>query len=234
MYILIGTEAWLLKFIKSSQDMVNSGDTGAVAIFNEFNKTIMPDQPLSDSEIKDVISYIKLQSESGITIDLSKPIVLSSGLTLDEARDNEFTIGRKLFSGENHLKNNGPACISCHNVLNDELISGGLLALDLTNAFTRLTGPGVHNIISNPPFPVMKTAYTNHPVTDDEAFYLTAFLKSADFVSSLQDPNIPQQNFLYAGIVGGVVLFGFYGGIWWNRKRKAVNHKIYKRQIVSH
>lgn len=229
------TEDWLLKFIKSSQSMVNGGDADAVAIFNEYNKTIMPDQVLTDAEIKEIISYIKYQSESGvITIDISKPIVHSSGVTLDEARDNEFEIGRKLFSGENHLTNKGPACISCHNVVNDELISGGLLAIDLTNAFARLTGPGIHNIISNPPFPVMKTAYANHPVTGDEAFYLTAFLKNSDFVSSIQEPNIPQQNFLYSGIIGGVVLFGLYGGIWWNRKRKAVNHKIYKRQITSY
>lgn len=225
------SESWLLKFIKSSQSMVNSGDAEAVAIFNEYNKTIMPDQNLSDTEIKDVLNYIQLQSTGGVTV--SQPIVLSTGLTLDQARDNEFIIGRKLFSGEQRLANGGPACISCHNVVNDELMSGGLLSLDLTTAITRLGENGVHSIISNPPFPVMNASFVNNPVTSDEAFYLTAFLKSADFVSSIQEPGVPQERFLYAGIVGEIVLFALYGGIWWNRKRKSVNHSIYKRQLKS-
>ncbi|MDY0083305.1 MAG: cytochrome c [Ignavibacteriaceae bacterium] len=225
-------ESWLIKFIKSSQSMVNSGDHDAVAVFNEYNKTIMPDQNLSDAEIKDVLSYIKQQS-TGVVVTEAQPIVLSTGLTLEEARDNEFTIGRNLFSGEQRLTNGGPACISCHNVVNDEVASGGLLALDLTNTVTRLSVNGVHSIISSPPFPVMKAAYTDHQITEDEQFYLTAFLKNADFVASLQDPAVPQQRFLYAGIVGGVILFGIYGSIWWNRKRKSVNDSIFNRQLKS-
>ena len=225
-------ESWLIKFIKSSQSMVNSGDPDAVAIFNEYNKTIMPDQNLSDTEIKDVLSYIKQQS-TGVVVTEAQPIVLSTGLTLEEAKSNEFNIGRNLFSGDQGLTNGGPACISCHNVVNDEVMSGGLLALDLTQAVTRLGVNGVHSIIATPPFPVMKAAYINHQITQDEAFYLTAFLKNADFVASLQEPAAPQERFLYAGIIGAIILFGIYGGIWWNRKRKSVNDSIFKRQLKS-
>lgn len=53
------TEAWLLKFIKSSQTMVKSGDKTAVAVFNENNKIPMPDQNLTNEQIKDVLGYIK-------------------------------------------------------------------------------------------------------------------------------------------------------------------------------
>lgn len=226
------SEKWLLKFIKSSQSVIKSGDADAVALFNEFNKTIMPDQNFSDAEIKDVLAYIKQQSSGGAVTEV-QPIVLSNGLTLEQARDAEFTTGRMLFDGEQRLTNKGPACISCHNVVNDELKSGGLLALDLTTVVTRLGVNGVHSIISNSPFPVMNSAYVNHPVTNDEAFYLTAFLKNADFVSSIQEPAVPQERFLYTGIVGVVILFGLYGGIWWNRKRKSVNNSIYKRQLKS-
>lgn len=225
------TEKWIISFVKSSQGMVKSGDADAVAIFNEYNKTIMPDQNLSDGDIKEVLSYIQQQSTGVVTV--SQPIALNTGLTLDQARDNEFTIGRKLFSGEKRLTNGGPACISCHSVVNDELMSGGLLSLDLTTAITRLGENGVHSIISNPPFPVMNASFVNNPVTSDEAFYLTAFLKNADFVSSIQEPAVPQERFLYAGIVGGIVLFALYGGLWWNRKRKSVNHSISKRQLKS-
>lgn len=226
------SEDWLLKFIKSSQSMIKSGDPVAVAIFNDYNKTIMPDQNLSDTEIKDVLSYIQAQSTGG-TVTVSQPIALSSGLTLDQAQDNEFTIGRKLFSGEQRLTNGGPACISCHNVVIDQLMSGGLLSLDLTTAITRLGENGVHSIILNPPFPVMNAAFVNNPVTSDEAFYLTAFLKNADLVSSTQKPAVPQERFLFAGVLGTIILFALYGVIWWNRKRKSVNYSIYKRQLKS-
>lgn len=53
------SEAWLLKFIKSSQTMVKSGDKEAVAVFTENNKIPMPDQNLTPQQIKDVLAYVK-------------------------------------------------------------------------------------------------------------------------------------------------------------------------------
>ncbi|MEK7696869.1 MAG: cytochrome c, partial [Pseudomonadota bacterium] len=52
-------EDWLLKFTKSSQTLVKSGDKTAVALFEEFNKIPMPDQALSDEQIKKVLAHIK-------------------------------------------------------------------------------------------------------------------------------------------------------------------------------
>lgn len=52
-------EAWLLKWVRSSQAMVKEGDTSAVRLFNENNKVVMPDQPLDDAEIRSVFAYIK-------------------------------------------------------------------------------------------------------------------------------------------------------------------------------
>ena len=37
------SQEWLLSFIKSSASMVNSGDADAKAIFEEYNKLLMPD-----------------------------------------------------------------------------------------------------------------------------------------------------------------------------------------------
>lgn len=51
-------QTWLLSFIKSSQSMVKKGDPIAVKLFNEFNKIPMPDQNLTDVQIKDVLAYI--------------------------------------------------------------------------------------------------------------------------------------------------------------------------------
>jgi hypothetical protein len=128
------------------------------------------------------------------------------------------------------FENRGVACISCHNVINKEVISGGLLGLDLTTAYTRLSGSGVNTIISNSPFPVMQHAYTNHRVSQDEAYYLTVFLKHTDSLYTSQKPSGSDSGFVLSGILGAVALFGLYGGIWWNRKHKPVNDKVFKRQ----
>jgi len=227
------TEDWIINFVKSSQGMIKSGDPDAVAIFNEFNKTIMPDQALIDDQIKDIILYIKQQSTGGGQKTMTTELVHSSGMTLEFAGEDEVLKGKNLFLGNTRLTNRGPACISCHNVNFANTPAGGLLALDLTNTFSKLSETGIGAIISNPPFPVMNTAYKNHMITQDETFYLAAFLQQVNHDSPNNQPVNYQSTFLYTGIIGTAILFGLFGGFWWNRKRKAVNHEIYKRQLKS-
>jgi len=58
-------EEWLLKWIKNSPGMVQSGDPIAVQLFNDNNKIpMLPFLSLKDSEIKSIISYIKQESEA--------------------------------------------------------------------------------------------------------------------------------------------------------------------------
>lgn len=228
------SEEWIISFVKSSQSMIKSGDPDAVAIFNEYNQLVMLDQNLTDAQIKDVMNYIKQQSSgSGQTTALTEEVKSSSGMLIEDAGENEITFGRNLFLGKVRLKNGGAACISCHNVTGENLSAGGLLAMDLTNTYSRLNAPGVYSIMFSSPFAVMNAAYNNNKITKDEAFYLIAFLKQADFMSPLQEPVEYQSSFLLMGLIGTVILFGLYGGIWWNRKRKPVNDKIFKRQLKT-
>ncbi|MDE1191664.1 MAG: cytochrome c [Arachidicoccus sp.] len=61
----IRSEEWIINFVHSSQTVIKSGDTAAVALFSEFNKTIMPDHSdLSNGDIKNIIAYIKQESEN--------------------------------------------------------------------------------------------------------------------------------------------------------------------------
>lgn len=54
------SEQWIINFVHSSQKVIQGGDTAAVRLYSEFNKTLMPDHPhLSDQDIKDIIAYIK-------------------------------------------------------------------------------------------------------------------------------------------------------------------------------
>jgi len=231
------TEDWIIKFVKSSQSMVKSGDSSAVSIFNEFNKVIMPDQNLSDTQIINIINYIKEKSTTVSTTDVvvTPPFTLinSLGFNLDQAGKEDVNFGRQYFTGEKRFTNGGPPCLSCHNVVKDQLISGGLLSKDLTNAFTRLNAAGVDAIISSPPFPIMRTAFTEKEITLDEKYYLLTFLKQTDKDAIYQHPVNYDKKFIYSGIVGVVILMGFFGLVWSNRKKVAVNKDIFNRQKKS-
>lgn len=53
---------WLLKWIKNSQKVIQSGDEYAVALYNEYQKNVMPSYPFSDDQITSILSYIKVES----------------------------------------------------------------------------------------------------------------------------------------------------------------------------
>ncbi|TPE45902.1 c-type cytochrome [Pontibacter mangrovi] len=57
-------EEWIIKFVQNSQELVQSGDKDAVAVFEKFNKVPMPSfgGSLAEADIKNVIAYIKEES----------------------------------------------------------------------------------------------------------------------------------------------------------------------------
>ena len=52
-------EDWLIKFIKSSQAFITSGDKKAMKVFKENDEIVMPDQPFDDNQIKKILLFIK-------------------------------------------------------------------------------------------------------------------------------------------------------------------------------
>ena len=56
-------EEWILKFVKSSQTVIKSGDKYADSLFQAFNQMVMPDQPTAtDAVVKNIIAYINTAS----------------------------------------------------------------------------------------------------------------------------------------------------------------------------
>ncbi len=83
--------------------------------------------------------------------------------------------GRRLFFGEQPLANGGSPCFGCHAVG----ARGGDLAVDLTLVQTRIGPSALLSATAKPPFPMMRAAYAQRPVTQEEALDLAAFLESA-------------------------------------------------------
>lgn len=229
---------WLVKFIQSSQSMVRDGDPDAVAIFAEYNQTVMPDAPYNADEIKSILAYIAEKSPGGTAEDPATSLSAAekadeSFRSVEEADSRDVRVGEMLFSGRQRLSGGGPSCMSCHHVKNDRMIGGGSLAKDLTAAFSRMNESGVRAIISSSPFPAMKEAYTGASITDEEVYALTAFLKYADEEQYNQHPRNYQHYMLGAGALGLAMLLTVFSMTWRSRRRKIINDRIFNRQVKS-
>ena len=54
---------WLISFIKNSSRVIQSGDAYAVALYNEYNKTLMPSHEyLTDDEIIAMLAWVEAES----------------------------------------------------------------------------------------------------------------------------------------------------------------------------
>lgn len=217
------SDEWMIQFVQHSQQMVNDGDPAAVAIFEEYAQVPMPDQPLTDAEVIEVLDYI---TETGGG-EAAAPVEYA------QATPEQVVVGQELFEGSARLTNGGPPCNSCHDVANDAVIGGGILARELTTVFGRLGEPGVRAILNNLPFPVMEQAYDGKPLTDEEVVSLVGFLQKADAEQALHQPRDYGIKLFLAGLVGTIFLFGLYSLLWKGRRRGSVNQSIYDRQVKS-
>jgi len=225
------SQEWLEEFIKSSQSMIKAGDAEAVALFEEYNSMLMPDAVASEEQIRQVLGYIESQSSGDVA---STDTGASEPVTPEEpASEEDILAGQELFQGSRRLVNSGPACNACHEVRNDAVIGGGILATELTTVFSRMGGAGVTAILGRAPFPVMQAAYEDHALTGQEVVALVAFLEYADSEQYNQLPRDYGLGLFASGVVGAGVLFGLFGFVWRGRKSGSVNQAIYDRQIKS-
>ncbi|NQU52502.1 MAG: c-type cytochrome [Bacteroidetes bacterium] len=228
--------AWVKNFIKSSQTMVKIGDADAVALFEEFNKLPMLDYKLPDTDIDAIIKYIDSFStpDSGdngtkSAADSLADVKAAEYLASIDTDENEAK-GKALFQGNRKFKNGGAACISCHHVNTSDAVQGGLLAMDLTNTFSRIGGmAGIKGILGFPPYPAMRDAYQHAALTDDESVQLQVFLMRADKKGGGVAENTVSK-LMKQGIIGVLVLLVIISLVWFKRKKRSVNYQIIKRQ----
>jgi len=217
------SEQWIIRFVQHSQELVAAGDPDALAVFEEFNRIPMPDQPLSDEQIRGIIAY----TQGAASTVAAQPAVPG------EATEEQVLMGQALFQGNTRFTHGGPTCNSCHEVTNDAVIGGGILARELTTVFSRLGGPGVRAILGSPPFPVMQRAYAGKPLTDEEVTALVGFLQRADEEHAFHQPRDYGPKLFASGIAGAAMLLGLCSLVWRGRLKGSVNQAIYDRQIKS-
>lgn len=201
-------QEWLIRFIRSSQEMVKEGDSLAVALFKEFNQIPMPNNDLTDEQILSIIDYIRKTdaAQNGEKVAKTEQTAPSDSTTAVTFTDEMANTGNALFYGFENFTNGASPCITCHRIQNGALIGGGKLSLDLTSSYSRLGQAGITAILSNPPFPVMNTALRGKNLTDDEIQSLTAMLQ---FVDQRFGNNPPKSNNGFIFIVLSLILAMF-------------------------
>ena len=217
---------WLHKFIPNSTKFIASGDKDAKAVFEEFNKMVMPPQALSAAKIDSVLAYIDSvggDAAAGGGVDMSKP-------------EGDPKLGAQYFQGTRRLRNGGPSCISCHGMDHPEVTGGGTMAVDLTKVFGRMGAAGIKGILSAPPFPLMKKAYDGRPIEADEIAALQAFFYDANQRASEAKAGVGMGwkyglFLLFGGLGGLIVLLLLFGALWKDRKSGPVNQRIFERQL---
>lgn len=137
--------------------------------------------------------------------------------------------GMDLFQGGEPLLNGGPACITCHNVTNIDVVPGGLFGPDLTDVYLRY-GEGLSSWLGSPASPAMTSSYSNNPLDSMERVDLAAFLKYANETKDTQEANSGNSLFYFGGGFGLICILLLIQFLWGNRKRKMVKREIFDRQ----
>ncbi|MBI4406033.1 MAG: cytochrome c [Deltaproteobacteria bacterium] len=223
-------KTWLKSFIQAPNKKIENKDPITMELLAKY-KTPMPGLGLTPEDIDEVIRYLKNPQSAQLIPSETSPA--SPDNKSSAANRIDIKKGLALFQGSQRLLNEGPACITCHDVRNKAVFAGGRLAKELTQSFFRLREAGMTAILKDPPFPLMRAAYQNNVITADEATALTAFLEQVtkeqgDHTQSDSAPKI-----LFSGLVGLALLFGLYYAAGLGRKRETVNKSIYDRQIKS-
>lgn len=225
---------WIKNIIKDPVRMIESRDPIALELLEKY-KTPMVGMGLSDEQVDDVIQYLKNPEDISITSDGANVGGVTGQTTFAQKNVTQADIakGAALFQGKQRFFNRGPSCIACHDVKNSAILGGGALARELTDAHARLGSVAIAAILNNPPFPVMKAAYKDKPLQEDEISAVTAFLEKTNEAQGKQLSGSYRSKMLLIGGSGLAGLLVFYCFFWFNRKRKSVNAAIYGRQKSS-
>ena len=225
------SEQWLIGFIKSPQKYINGNDEYAKALYEKYRKVLMPDQALSDAQIKAILAYVETDTGAGSAANSDGDGQAAEAQEF-QASEEDILKGQDLFQGKIRFANGAAACNACHDVKNDAVIGGGVLARELTTVFSRMGQGGVKAILAAPPFPVMQQAYKDKDLTEDEIHALIAFLQNTD-QNHYEQPKDYGMGLFIAGLIGTAILFLLYSLIWSKRKKGTVYREIFDRQSKS-
>jgi mono/diheme cytochrome c family protein len=159
---------WLLRFIRSSQSVIQSGDPVAAELFLKFNQQKMPDHDLSPEQIGSLIDYLARGGPEAKAPDERDA---------SQATASEIQSGRLLFFGGMHFAQGGAACSSCHSIRENGVSQGGSLGPDLTAVYPRYRDVALTSFLKTSCFLRTPESSGTNLLTPQEAFDLKAYFR---------------------------------------------------------
>jgi hypothetical protein len=172
----------LLKFIRSSQTAIKSGDPVARTLFQQFKQQRMPDwTDLTPAQITEILDWFAANGPEQKEPDERNAELASAA---------DVQRGRALFDGTVRLSSGGLACGRCHEV-RDGQRRGASLGPDLTATYASFQDRALTLFFKHPCTPRQPELSAASYLTPDESFALKAFLRQ---VSLAQAPAVTAAN----------------------------------------
>jgi mono/diheme cytochrome c family protein len=167
---------WLLKFVRSSQKVIASGDPTATELFRTFKKQRMPDwTDLSPQDVNAILDWLAADGPEQKPAD-ERDAELATAADIARAR--------ALFEGKARLAGGGLACAACHTVTDHGRRTGGTLGPDLTNTYVKYRDRALTLQLRHPCTPRQPESTSGRYLDPDEAFALKAYLREVALAAS--------------------------------------------------
>jgi hypothetical protein len=126
--------------------------------------------------------------------------------------DEEIRKGQALFEGEIPFTDNVPACVECHNNYKIDTLNWNPSAYDIATTYSKRSDIDMINLIINPVSDKMKDVLKDHKLTDDESFYITAYLQNVAQSGLKEHKKLPVDFILFISLclIFAISIFDFH------------------------
>lgn len=184
---------WLIKFIRSSKDLIKSGDRDAVKIYEEFNKVDMPDMPkLSTQDIEEILTYI----DSYVKEDISAV----KNLKDTNYTETQIKRGQRLFMGLIKFENCKAVCSNCHIIKETDSLHWYPTAFDIAKISADKGHDFFEKTLKNPTSEVMKVTHQGYSFNDEEIYFLKAYLHHTHGTGLEKAKKFPVKFMIFLGL----------------------------------
>jgi mono/diheme cytochrome c family protein len=162
---------WLLKFVRSSQRVIASGDPVANELFQQFRRQQMPDwSDLSEEQVGAILDWFAANGPEQRDADERHA---------DSATPTEIAAGRSLFHGHDgaRLSNGGMSCGACHTVVEGGDSAGGSFGPDLSATYTAYQDRALTLFLKKPCILRLPESTSLVFLTPEESFAIKAYLR---------------------------------------------------------
>lgn len=187
---------------------------------------------LSEQDVSDLMAFLKnppsaeSATKSTAVPDESKAGAYSPESAKSEAsapaeiKSGSAVAGGEYFDGRRSFQNGGMACNACHTLDG----SSGSLGPDLGKISERMNEAALLAACKQAPFKIMKSAYANHKLTEQEAMDLVKYFESIKD----QKPAAEKFPVSLAGAAGTLLII-FAVALGYSKRNSGVRKKLHRR-----